>query len=532
MSPLKRLIPWFLTLSLCLASSACQSAGSQEAGQLIFPRQGTFSEQVELVGEIEAIKQLYLAPTFSAKLEMLAEDGASVKVGERIARLETNTIEEELEEKKLELETARNGLVEHDRTVAGEKVRLDAEIQRAQALLDEKSLALKQLEAGTRPEELEKTSLQLELAGKALDLSRSNLGLKEKLAQKGMSTQLEVLQSRLDLSQKERDFKVAEATHQQARIGATPLARELARKEVEIARQALTWSRQVRELTLKKSGLERQRKQTRIDSEAAGVKERESRLQQADIKAPMAGTVVISKIWTGEGLKRVSIGDDVYEGNAFVSVADLSLVKIRTEVDETLIRELKPGMRCSIEMPSLKGRIFSGEITRIGVLAHTRTGRLNTQGLSKVFDLEILPEKLADIVFQPGTSVDITLPFKQRKDVILLPREAIHREGSRHFVYLADGSERDVKLGDANAKDVVIAAGLSLSEQVRLPALATDAEAETELETETENGSESESGTESGTETEAEPTEAVNEKEPDKSETQPTPAASAAQAQP
>jgi len=159
-----------------------------------------------------------------------------------------------------------------------------------------------------------------------------------------------------------------------------------------------------------------------------------------------------------------------------MSVANLAQVRILSELDETLIREVKVGLSALIELPSLKGKRFKGKITRIGVLAHEPSKRKNTQGLNKVFYLEILPE-VQEGLFKPGTSVDIRLPLQERKQVLLLPREAIYRNTQGHYVLLASGEKRIVKLGEANPKEVVIRSGLSVEEQVRLPA-SEDAEAD------------------------------------------------------
>ncbi|MGE3726783.1 MAG: efflux RND transporter periplasmic adaptor subunit [Candidatus Sericytochromatia bacterium] len=467
-----------LWLGLILASAlSCQSQNLPEKGlRLTAPRQGTFVRQVEMVGDVEAQTQVYLAPAFTAKLQKIAEDGAPVKKGQEVARLDVKDEEEDLEDQQLENDAAKSALQEHDNSTAGEKVRLGAEIQRAEAELAQKQLASQELEAGTRAEELEKKRLQLELTQKARELALSNLALKEKLASRGMSTQLEVLQAKQDLSNRERDFRVAEAEDQQAHAGATRLARQLARVEVELAQKSLVWARRSRDLSLKKLALERQKKKAKLESTALKVKRLQTRIRQSSLKAPMDGTVVINRTWTQEGLKRVGVGDEVFEGNPFMSVANLAQVRIRSELDETLIREIKVGLSALIELPSLKGKRFEGKITRIGVLAHEPSKRKNTQGLNKVFDLEILPEVQAGM-FKPGTSVDIRLPLQERKQVLLLPREAIYRNSEGHYVLLASGEMRSVKLGEANPKEVVIRSGLSAEEQVRLPA-SEDTEAD------------------------------------------------------
>ena len=232
-------------LLLLLSSSAYQAAISQEQTRegMVSLKTGTFVRQAELVGNIEAQNQRFLAPKFSAKLEMIAAEGVAVKKGEVVASLEIKDLEDELEEKELSLETAASDLSEHDRNTAAEKIRLGAEIQRAEAVLAEKRLVLKQLLAGTRPEEREKKRLAQSLAQKAAELAASDLKLKEKLAAKGMSTQLEVLQARLNLANKQRDAQVAQADYAKALQGATSLERELARLELTRAEQALAWAR-------------------------------------------------------------------------------------------------------------------------------------------------------------------------------------------------------------------------------------------------------------------------------------------------
>lgn len=478
-APFKSVLHRPLLLAACLFTAGCQAQTAPEKDlRFTLPRQGTFVRQVAMVGDVEAQTQVYLAPAFTAKLQKIAEDGESVKKGQEVARLDVKDEEEDLEDQQMELDAAKNALTEHDNNTAGERVRLGAEIQRAEAELAQKLLALRELESGTRPEEKQKKQLQLNLTRQARDLALSNLELKEKLASRGISTQLEVLQAKQALGNAERDYLVAQAEDAQARAGATRITRQLTQVEVELARKAVGWALRNRDLSLKKLDLERRKKKAKLDSTGLKVKRLQNRIRQSSLKAPMAGTVVINRTWTQEGLKRVGVGDEVYEGNPFMSVANLSQVRIRSELDENLLREVQPGLKCVIELPSLKGKRFQGKITRIGVLAHEPSKRKNTQGLNKVFDLEILPE-VQEGLFKPGTSVDILLPLQERKQVLLLPREAIYRHPTQgHYVLLASGEQRRVQLGEVNPQEVVIRSGLAPSEQVLLPRKEGNSEGE------------------------------------------------------
>ncbi len=436
-----------------------------DAGQLVTVTQGNFARTLQLVAQVEAQKQVYLAAPFNAKLAMVVEEGKAVKAQEVIARLETKDIEDRLEESKLELQSNAAALTEHDRNQQAEVIRLDAQIQTAQNAVNMAQLELQTLKAGTPAEELKKLKLQYTLTESALQRAKTDLGLKEKLAARGMSSRLEVLQSQLQVAQKEEAFQVAEARYQVAKKGATPLALHIARTALEQAQDKLKWAQQEKALTLKSSQFEREKKRLKRDASQAEVKQLETQLKAAVLKAPLAGTVVLNKSFTREGLKQVSVGDDVFEGNPFVSVADLEKVSLQGEVDEIVLRYLKPGMPAEIRIPSLKGQRFDAKLTQIGILAHERSGRQNTAGLSRVFDVRFEPSQ--HDVFAPGATVDITLPIETQKNVLILPRTAIQRSAEgEHFVRLASGETQTVKLGPSNADEVVIAEGLSAGQQV------------------------------------------------------------------
>lgn len=470
----------FLILSIGLIGYAFQSGRLKQASQylpwsqktakttnLATVRRGDFSRTLQLVAQVEAQRQLYLAAPFNAKLAMIAEEGKAVKAQDVIARLETKDIEDRLEEHKLELESDISTLEEHDRNQQAETIRLDAQIQTAQNAVNLAQLELKTLTAGTPPEELKKLQLQYTLTENALNRSQSDLTLKEKLATRGMSSRLEVLQGQLQVAQREEAFKVASARYEIAKKGATPLARRIARTALEQAQDNLQWAQQEKRLTLKSAQFEREKKRLKRDASQAEVKQRATQLKAAVLKAPLAGTVVLNKSFTQEGLKQVSVGDDVFEGNPFVSVADLEKVNLRGEADEIVLRYLKPGMIAEVKIPSLKGQHFQAKLKQIGILAHERSGRQNTAGLSRVFDVSFEPQQ--HDVFAPGATVDISLPFQSEKNVLLLPRTAVQRSTTGHYVIRLNGEKQPVKLGYTNTEEVIIIEGLNEGEQVQLP---------------------------------------------------------------
>ena len=74
----------------------------------IIVKKGKFVSSLDLIGDIEAKKQIFIASTFSSKLEMLAEDGQKVKKNQVIAKLVSKEQQDKLTEEAMKLEIAKN----------------------------------------------------------------------------------------------------------------------------------------------------------------------------------------------------------------------------------------------------------------------------------------------------------------------------------------------------------------------------------------------------------------------------------------
>lgn len=428
---------------------------------------GEFESAIEVVGEIEAQEQVFLAPYYSSKLEKIKEDGSVIKKNEVVAELESKDVEDDLNDKELEYEVAKNDLAEHQKNTKADHIKWQASVQEAQKVLTQKELALKLTLQGAKAEALEKIALTRDLSKKAFEEAQADLSQKEALLKRGLASQLEVLEARLNQARKNRDYQLALAEYKITQDGATPLDKKIARLEVQKAQNNLAIQRHQQGAEAKKAALKTQKLQAKLKSVGKKVDQLKEQLKRSTMRAPLGGTVVISKIWTNKGLSRVKVGDDLRKGQPFMSIADLNEVVVRTEVGEQYIRQLKPGQPCLIQVPSLE-KNYPGKIQHIGVLAKERAGRDDTTGLNKVFEVAVVPtEKTGG--FKPGTSVDVKIPMVVKKQVMVLSRELLHKRDNENYVILNTGEERVVKIGEANPKQVVIVSGLQVGDLVQKP---------------------------------------------------------------
>jgi HlyD family secretion protein len=125
---------------------------------------------------------------------------------------------------------------------------------------------------------------------------------------------------------------------------------------------------------------------------------------KATIRAPLAGTVVHKYLKAGELASQTS--------GPILTIADLSHLRVRAEIDEADIGAVCSGERAYVTAPAYGDRRFTGHVIRIA----TALGRKNviTGDPAERVDTKVL-ETLIEL--EPGTA----LPLELRVTCYLLP---------------------------------------------------------------------------------------------------------------
>ncbi len=466
------LVPLFIALLNTISYSSEKTPNKKQITEdnskdIISVKKGNFTSSIKIVGDIEAKKQIYIAPSFSAKVEKLAEDGEKIKKGAVIAKLESKEQEDELNEISLDAETAKNDLLLMEKDSSAELVKLNANILLAQKTLELKKLELKRIIEQPTKEETNKLSLNVELAKKALNVANNESKQKKNLFNKGILKQKDLMEQKLTVAQKEKEFKTATAEYVLNKAGATEINKNIARLELKKSENSLNIEKHNLDFRKKQIVLEKEKVKIKADISVKKLAQIKSEIVESVIKSPADGTVVISKVWSDKGLEKVKIGDSINKGKPFISIANLDDVIIKNQIEEQFIGRVKNGMICNITSNNLKGKTFHGKITKIGLLATEKKGREYIEGASKVFDLDIDLEKSSSI-FRPGMSVDVEIILKSIDNVLLIPNKSIYKDGDKNFVYLSDESKKYIKLGLSNAQQSIVESGLSLDQKLMI----------------------------------------------------------------
>jgi Cu(I)/Ag(I) efflux system membrane fusion protein len=169
------------------------------------------------------------------------------------------------------------------------------------------------------------------------------------------------------------------------------------------------------------------------------------------ITAPIGG--VVSELTAREGMT-------VMAGAPMFRLNGLSTVWINAEVPEAVAAQVRPGNAVEARTPAFPGAVFEGKVSAIlpEVNPATRTikARIEVANPSG----QLVPGMFATVNFTPAA----------RKEVLLVPSEAVIQTGKRNVVVVAQGDGQfapvDVELGLDSNGQTEIRKGLQAGQKV------------------------------------------------------------------
>jgi membrane fusion protein (multidrug efflux system) len=197
--------------------------------------------------------------------------------------------------------------------------------------------------------------------------------------------------------------------------------------------------------------------QQSLDNTGAALKVQEAavalaqaKLDKTRIKAPFTGVV---------GIRNVSVGDYVKEGQELINLEDISTLKIDFRLPESYLGQLKPGQSVEVSSDALPGQRFTAVLDAINPLIDT-----NGRAISCRAHLSNAGAKL-----RPGMFVRVRLILEQRSNVLLIPEQALVPDAKAPYVFrVSDGkvTRTPVKPGIRRNAQVEIIEGLQAGDEV------------------------------------------------------------------
>lgn len=185
------------------------------------------------------------------------------------------------------------------------------------------------------------------------------------------------------------------------------------------------------------------------------------KLAKTIIQAPHDGTLLLKDLTEGQVVTSAAAQSG---GTLLGEVADLSLLMIRTNINEIDVARLKVGDVARVRVDAMRSVQMTGTIKRIA------TSALESPGdRTRVFPVDVILDE-PDERLRPGMSATVMFTLARAENATALALSAVFStaEALRYvFIRKGDGFEvRKVEIGIADTRYVEILSGLNIGDEV------------------------------------------------------------------
>ncbi|MCB9881362.1 MAG: efflux RND transporter periplasmic adaptor subunit [Planctomycetes bacterium] len=490
-------------------------AAEASSASLMTVEPGTLRVEVTTSATVYASKSEVVRCNVEGRTTILwlAEEGKTVKKGEKVADLDVSSIRDRSETQAISVSRARAALITAEKNLEIQKNQNASDIEAARnevlfAQLElEKFLGREEMRRrGDVPSEVLSES---DNGGAAATNAPSPTEASSQTGEAGNTTMgvrlQELVAARADIEIAQEEVKRAQnrlrwtkelweskyVTDQD--LEADELALKKADKQLTLAQNKLhildryTLLKTERELVAKVKEAQAEERRTELRCEARiaqeeadlNSKKQEFELEQAKfdkfkeqiaygtLYAPGDGLIVYATVGDRRRQEPIDLGTEVREGQEIIKLPDVTTMRLRASVPESVVSKVEEGQRVEIKVQTVQDKIFYGEITRVAKV-HDSSNSWFSDTKEYRTDISIFgshPE------LREGVSATALIKVADLENVLTVPVHAIQRAGQVLYVWVQTDSgpvERIIEKGMSNERRVEIKSGLTAGDKVWL----------------------------------------------------------------
>lgn len=420
----------------------------------------------------------------------LQSAGARISQAKSNAQLESSNNQTSLRDAEINLETARVRM-ERLKELAGVQPQLSkSELVSSEAALRSAKASLDQLKAVTVPQLRAEATTALSRARAEMDAANNDLARQESLFEKGIVSRTVLERSRSSAAAANAAYEVAQTRANsiegdlQSRVRIQEEVVKRAEADLQRAKQnqvqisvaqrnyieaKLAYDSAKVDLERAKSGrLSVQSRQADVQTATASsvrskvaVKNAKVQLDSTTVVAPRDGVVTLKYLEEGT---IIPPGTSTFsQGTSLVQISDTTRMFVECLVDEADIAQVTAGQNVEVLLEAFPGKPLNGKVERVNPAAQTA---------NNITAIKVRVEVLGDgkVPLMPGMTATCEFLTLEKDDVILVPQQAVQREGKDTFVRVKNAKgppeKRKVELGQSGNTGTEVLKGLAVGDEV------------------------------------------------------------------
>ena len=183
-----------------------------------------------------------------------------------------------------------------------------------------------------------------------------------------------------------------------------------------------------------------------------------SQLDDTVIKSPIDGVVIGKPIPAGQ-----TVAPGISSPMVLLTVADMSMMQISVQVDESDVGRVKVGQKVNFTVDSYPGKTFTGVVANV---SNKATIQQNVVYYPVTVDIDS-PEGL----LKPTMTARVSVYVGESKNVLIVPLSAVKQSKGQQYVQVMQGGQPqnvNVQLGLASDDRVEVVSGIKDGDQILL----------------------------------------------------------------
>lgn len=402
---------------------------------------GPFVHEVIERGEVESSSNIEVRCEVQSRNSLgtaileIAPEGTYVEKGDFLVRLDDSTLKAELLQQQILCNNS------------------SAQVIQAESDVESAKLSLSEYLNGTYKQEQETLESAAFQAEETLRRAEEQFQFTKRLTGKGYTTQTQFEADRFAVEKAKKDLDVARGKLEVLR---TYTRQKMVRKFEADIRTAEAKTRS-------------QQDSHRLDEHR--LKHIEQQIARCEVRAPSAGQV----LYANSGSSRSSSGEIliaegrlVRERQVIIRLPDPKRMQVVTKVNESRIDLIRTGMVTKVKVDAIPDTILEGRVRSVAEYPIPPQSSLmaHIKEYAAVVEIAVPHEGL-----RSGMTAEVAIQVEQADEAIQVPVHAVLERDGKHYCLLQRDNEiepREVKIGAANEKFVVIEDGVAEGEAVVL----------------------------------------------------------------
>jgi len=324
---------------------------------------------IQVSGNLELTQVDLSFKTAGRMTELAVREGDFVKKGDLIAKLDSAQLEQQLLRDQAAVASAQSSLQQLQTSIEYQAATIDSDISTRHAELAQAQAKLDELNAGSRPQEIQQAQSAVADAKAWNDQAKSDWERAQALFARE-----DISKSQYDQARAKLDSTAAQLRQVQDRLGLVaegPRKEEIAGARAQVARaQAAVQTAEANRIELRRKKEELAARKSEIDRTRAQVGMTQTQIGDSTIVAPIDGVVLV---------KSAEAGEVIAAGTTIVSLGDIAHPWLRAYINETDLGRIKLGGQVKLSTDSFKGKTYDGRISFISSEAEFTPKQIQTK---------------------------------------------------------------------------------------------------------------------------------------------------------